>query len=100
MDLQDFFPSFPAARISALFRIAGYPESVADLPAGLCTNPVPRKILAQMTPWMAYDNLRKARDIYERPHLPQGAPTSPLLANLCAYRMDCRLSGLANSVGA
>jgi len=100
MDLQDFFPSFPAARISALFRIAGYPESVADLLAGLCTNPVPRKILAQMTPPMAYDNLRKARDIYERPHLPQGAPTSPLLANLCAYRMDCRLSGLANSVGA
>jgi RNA-directed DNA polymerase len=100
MDLQDFFPSFPAARIAALFRIAGYPESVADLLAGLCTNSVPRKLLAQITSSMTYDNLREARDIYERPHLPQGAPTSPLLANLCAYRMDCRLSGLANSVGA
>jgi hypothetical protein len=34
------------------------------------------------------------------PHLPQGAPTSPSLANLCAYRLDCRLTGLARSVDA
>ena len=37
---------------------------------------------------------------YRTPHLPQGAPTSPALANLCAYRLDCRLSSLAESVGA
>jgi RNA-directed DNA polymerase len=34
------------------------------------------------------------------PHLPQGAPTSPALANLLAYRVDCRLAGLAGSAGA
>ncbi|MDZ4790307.1 MAG: reverse transcriptase family protein [Hyphomicrobiales bacterium] len=34
------------------------------------------------------------------PHLPQGAPTSPSLANLCAWRLDCRLFGLAKSFGA
>jgi hypothetical protein len=34
------------------------------------------------------------------PHLPQGAPTSPALANLCAYRLDCRLAGLADAFGA
>ena len=38
--------------------------------------------------------------MYARPHLPQGAPTSPALANLSAYRLDCRLEGLANSAGA
>ena len=27
------------------------------------------------------------------PHLPQGSPTSPVLASLCAYRLDCRLQG-------
>lgn len=42
----------------------------------------------------------QARELYSRPHLPQGAPTSPALANICAYRMDCRLSGLARAVGA
>lgn len=45
-------------------------------------------------------SLKEARALYTRPHLPQGAPTSPALANLCACRMDCRLDGLARSVGA
>jgi retron-type reverse transcriptase len=34
------------------------------------------------------------------PHLPQGAPTSPALANLSAFRLDKRLSGLAASLDA
>jgi hypothetical protein len=35
-----------------------------------------------------------------RRHLPQGAPTSPALANLSAFSLDVRLSGLAKSFGA
>ena len=31
--------------------------------------------------------------------MPQGAPTSPALANLCAFRLDCRLAGLARALG-
>ena len=38
--------------------------------------------------------------MYARHHLPQGAPTSPAVANICAYRVDCRLAGLAESAGA
>jgi hypothetical protein len=34
------------------------------------------------------------------PHLPQGAPTSPALANLVAYRMDVRLAAAAKDIGA
>jgi retron-type reverse transcriptase len=34
------------------------------------------------------------------PHLPQGAPTSPALANLLAWTLDRRLQGLARTVEA
>jgi RNA-directed DNA polymerase len=83
MDLENFFPTFRAPRIQAFFRTIGYPESVADLLGGICTNAAPF-----------------AEPIYKRPHLPQGAPTSPALANLCFWRMDCRLAGLAKAAGA
>ena len=100
MDLQDFFPSFRAARVQALFRTLGYPESVADLLAGICTNIAPRDVWTGHLSDVDTQRLREGRILYSKPHLPQGAPTSPALANLCAYRIDCRLSGLAKSAGA
>ena len=93
MDLQDFFPSFAGVRIQTFFRTLGYPECVADLLGGLCTNAVPCAL------WDGSGIDFETKSLYSRPHLPQGAPTSPALANLCAYRLDCRLSGLAKSVG-
>ena len=74
-DLKDFFPSVPFARIYAIFRALGFPRATALPLTGLCT--------AWPTP---HTNTR---------HLPQGAPTSPALANLAALRLDARLSGLA-----
>jgi hypothetical protein len=91
-DLRQFFPSVRAARIHALFRTVGYPPSVARLLTGLCTNAVPEQVLrSRPTP----DGEIERRFLSS--HLPQGAPTSPALANLCAYRLDCRLAGLARS---
>ena len=98
MDLENFFPSISRARIQALFRTAGYPESVADLLGGLCTNVTPGEVWTDLA--VDLNSLRELRVMYAQAHLPQGAPTSPSLANLCAYRMDCRLAGLAGSVGA
>jgi hypothetical protein len=83
MDLADFFPSFRGRRIQSLFRTLGYPESVADLLGGICTNAAPVRDM-----------------LYRTPHLPQGAPTSPAIANACFYRVDCRLAGLSRAVGA
>lgn len=100
MDLQDFFPSLGAARIQAFFRTAGYPEDVADLLGGICTNAAPRDVWRDIEMILDRQCLREARDLYSRPHLPQGAPTSPALANLCFYRADCRLAGLAKAAGA
>jgi hypothetical protein len=100
MDLRDFFPTIGAARIQSFFRTAGYPESVAGLLAGICTNAAPRDLWQEPGLDVERALLREARNLYSRPHLPQGAPTSPALANLCAYRIDCRLAGLASAVAA
>jgi hypothetical protein len=100
MDVQDFFPSMRAARIQAFFRTAGYPESVADLLGGLCTHATPRTVWKNLPLQASPGWIRDAQLLYSRRHLPQGAPTSPTLANLCAYRLDARLTGLAQSAGA
>jgi RNA-directed DNA polymerase len=100
MDVQDFFPSLSRARIQALFRTIGYPEAVADLLGGICTNAVPRNAWNQAEAEVGRSHLQEVRTLYATPHLPQGAPTSPALANICCYRVDCRLGALAKSVGA
>jgi RNA-directed DNA polymerase len=100
MDLQDFFPSITGVRIQTFFRTAGYPESVADLLGGICTNAVPRHVWNAAAADADQAQIQEARVIHTRPHLPQGAPTSPALANICAYRVDCRLTGLARSARA
>lgn len=98
IDLEDFFPSILACRADALFRLIGYPDEVAWLITNVCTNTVPAHVLPPIDP--SNSTARVQRQFYEAPHVPQGAPTSPQLANLIAYRLDCRLAGLARSVGA
>ncbi|HYW30078.1 MAG TPA: reverse transcriptase family protein [Gemmatimonas sp.] len=105
LDLQDFFPSISGSRVQAAFRTLGYPEAVADLLGGICTNSTPRAVLAdaRLTDARSGMTLRAVHDarvLYRRAHLPQGAPTSPALANLCAYHLDCRITGLADWAGA
>ena len=98
MDLQDFFSSIPASRIHALFTRLGYTPGVARLLTGISTH---------STPWRELNaRENRARIPYAQrqrlhtPHLPQGAPTSPTLANLCAFRLDLRLDALATSLNA
>lgn len=94
-DLEAFFASVPAGRIYGIIRTAGYPEPVASALTGLTTNVVPRAV------WRAgptTDHLLGRR--LATPHLPQGAPTSPTLANLAAFGLDRRLAGLAGAMGA
>jgi hypothetical protein len=100
LDLAEFFPTVTAARVGALFRTAGYPEAVARLLAGLCTNRVPAYVWTDRTAPLHGPELWRMRRLYGQPHLPQGAPSSPALANLAAYRLDCRLAGLASALGA
>ncbi len=87
-----------------MLRSAGYAEGVAHALTALCTNAVPHAA------WSARPGARDSeRDaaadwrlgsLLATPHLPQGAPTSPALANLVAFHLDRRLAGLAERVGA
>jgi hypothetical protein len=98
-DLRDFFPSVPAARVHALFRTAGYPLTVARLLTGLCTTCVSEDAFGSVRS-EEFEARTATWQRYRSPHLPQGAPTSPALANLCAYRFDTRLAGVATTIGA
>ena len=94
LDFEDFFPSITAARVLQIFLTAGYPESVARALTRLTTHAAPPSVLEEKT--LAWPERRRLAT----PHLPQGAPTSPALANLSAFRLDCRLAGLAKAAGA
>jgi hypothetical protein len=85
-DLAGFFPSIGLPRIHGLFRSLGYPWGAARALAGLCTTLTPRDL--------------RPDALHGVPHLPQGAPTSPALANLLAFTLDRRLHGLARAAGA
>jgi hypothetical protein len=100
LDLRDFFPTITSGRVTSLFIAAGYPEPVARQLAGFCTNQPPPDIWRKPNCPAPGPEAWRLRRLYAQAHLPQGAPTSPALANLCAYRLDARLSGLAASAGA
>lgn len=92
LDLADFFPSVPGRRIHAIFRSVGYSPSVARLLTGLVTTRTASDV-ADVLPL-------RDRPFWRQPHLPQGAPTSPALANLACWRLDQRMAALARRLGA
>ncbi len=91
-DLKDFFPTVHYRRVLGLFSSLGYPcgdflwrtsdksENVAPVLARLCCyTEIPGRWGGGFTP--------------------QGAPTSPAIANLLCRRLDQRLLGLAATCG-
>jgi len=68
VDIKDFFPSIKAKRVSHIYRELGFPVKVANRLTGLCTF---------------------------NGRLPQGAPTSPTLANIVFSPTDATLVNLA-----
>jgi RNA-directed DNA polymerase len=89
-DLKDFFPSIRSGRIFGLFRCLGYPHEVARALTGLCTSTTPSRVVNRLDV--------ADRNNFRRSHLPQGSPASPALANLAAFNLDRRLTGLARSL--
>lgn len=82
----------------ATFTALGYPLVVARQLAALCTTATPPAARAALVSHGAAGVALAER--LRQPHLPQGAPTSPALANLAAFARDQRLTGLAQRFAA
>jgi hypothetical protein len=102
LDLENFFNSVGAGRVFGLFHAAGYPEKVARILTALCTHRTPAEVQQRAPAEVARSREERLRVLQRlaMPHLPQGAPTSPALANLVAYRLDVRLAAAAAAIGA
>jgi RNA-directed DNA polymerase len=91
-DLKDFFPGVRASRVHAIFRYLGYHETVARaLTRVTTTRATSRTVHEGKQHGVDFSTLKR----YQSDHLPQGAPTSPALANLAAFKLDLRLNALA-----
>lgn len=97
-DLRDFFHSVGFGRVRAVWSTLGYAEGVAHALAHLTTARTPRAVRERLLEAGSVEFMGAAR--LGAPHLPQGAPSSPALANLCAFNLDLRLEGLAWRFGA
>ena len=109
-DLRDFFTQVHTTRVRALWRALGHSRAMAELLTGLTTTRTPsavRERLLDAVPTVpsaavagALAQRRARAQALARGHLPQGAPTSPAIANLCAFGLDVRLAALAQRFGA
>lgn len=87
LDLRNCFSSIGIARVRAIFAAVGY-ETTARVLAELCTTTTPVADLRG-------DVDHRLASLLRLRHLPQGAPTSPSLANLVMRSMDRRIWGYA-----
>lgn len=87
IDLQNFYANVTYNRVVAIFRSMGYCREAAIWLGRLTTSAAPWSLAVP-------GGDEELRSLYVRRHLPQGAPTSPALANLSAFGLDVRLSGL------
>jgi RNA-directed DNA polymerase len=99
MDLQNFFASIDYRKIFNLFFSLGYNKDISRLFAHLCTTATPLSVLsAELIAGQQKDYWHQ-RKLYRERHLPTGAPSSPVISNLCFFNLDCRLTAFAEKMG-
>jgi len=90
LDIRGFYPTVTMRRVKGLLRRAGLGEQVATVMALLATESPREEVVTHGRTHFVALGPRS---------LPQGAPTSPSITNALCLRLDCRLSGLARTLG-
>lgn len=102
LDITSFFESVSERQVYHVFRKLGYRAQVAFCFARLCTRLVPQhqdmRFYRGTKRW-EIGHKRKYLSAKTIGHLPQGAPTSPMLANLVCASIDSDLQGIAQRKG-
>jgi hypothetical protein len=103
MDLEAFFGSIGGGKVYECFAALGYPAAAARTFTRLTTTATSPQVWSSQHLGGMDDTPRTldwlTRKRLASPHLPQGAPTSPALANLCAFNFDVRVQALAERFG-
>lgn len=101
LDVHNFFESISEISVYRVFRQLGYQALPAFEMARICTRNVPVAIRYRGRRWRCNPKKYKIHDYNSRllGHLPQGAPTSPMLANFAVRKLDVDLTKIANSWG-
>lgn len=102
IDIADFFGSISEIQVFRVFNSLNYQPLVAFELARLCTVGTSWPSRRSMLPQWRTRKVNKSIPTYHREllgYLPQGAPTSPLLANLVMQGCDQSLQVLAQRFG-
>jgi len=102
IDVQNFFEAISERRAYHVFRDFGYQPLVAFELARLCTRQGRKATRRYAEKWIAdYQRWPEISDYHSRflGYLPQGAPTSPQLANLAVRDLDTAVFDIAERGG-
>ncbi|MDQ0033738.1 retron-type reverse transcriptase [Variovorax boronicumulans] len=102
LDVANFFESIPESAAYRVFRRLGFERLISFEMARICTRVAEGHHRPEK--WKGRNNSAHPFVIAEyrqefQGHLPQGAPTSPMLANLACVRMDRRIAEIAATEG-
>lgn len=94
MDVRHFFESILEQRVYRVFRSLGYGALLSFQMARVCTR-LPHHQTSDVRLQERRGNTGLPYRRHRQGHLPQGAPTSPMLANLVMWPLDRRIDTLA-----